>query len=173
MSTRTTMRGNGMPGGRIQYAGDLTPPTSSYASGFNSSSLATRMTIAATQVGTGAPVVHRKSRRGGILSFVSMGGRQMRQPVPAQAAYGNVQSSPFQPINVGLVAWQINPSWHEAGYPRNLGLSQRTPQPRTNVTGAPGRSRMQPAPLFTRVQQVPRARANIRVYNTQGRGVVR
>lgn len=173
MSTRTTMRGNGMPGGRIQYAGDLTPPTSSYAASFESSSIGRRMGIVGTQVGTGAPVVARKSRRGGLLAFVSSGGRQMRNPVPGMGAYGNVQSSPFQTINAGLADWHINPSWHEAGYPRNLGLSQRTPQPRTNVTGGPGGSRMQQAPLFTRVQNVPRARAQIRVFATRGQGVVR
>lgn len=168
MSQRTSLNGNGMPGGKVEYKGDLTPPTSSYASSFNSSSIGRRLRFAAATLHTGSAVVSRRPRRGGLLAFLSYGARLMKQPVPVPAGYGNVQPSGFQQLVVQLQDWHINPSWYEAGYPRNLGLSQRTPQPQTNVVGAPGRSRMTPHPLFTRVQNVPRAKANIRVYNTRG-----
>jgi hypothetical protein len=121
---------------------------------------------------TGAAVVTRASRRGGIMSFWGHGAVRMPTPVPQRmSGYGNVQSSPFQPFNVKLDDWQINPSWFRAGYPRNLGLSQRSPQPRTNMTGGPGESMMVQHPLFTRVQEVPRARARVSIFPTKGQGV--
>lgn len=172
MTTRTTMRTNAMPGGRIEYPGDLPPPTSTYAMAIDSSELGRRMRIVASTMRTGAAVVSRRWRRGkhGLFHFVYSGGRPMKPPVPTGPAYGSVVNSPFQRIEVHRTPWHINPSWHEAGYPLNLGLSQRTLQPQTSVYGGPGSAHMGSKPLYSRVQQIPKARAQIQVYQTRGQG---
>lgn len=172
MSYRSTLYGNGMPGAVIEYQGDLTPPTKSYAASFRNTSIGQALRVVGTTIRTGAAVVTRASRRGGIMSFWGHGAVRMPNAVPQQAnGFGNVMRSPFQPLNVQLIDFQINPSWHEAGYPQNLGLSQRQPQPRTNMSGGPGESMMQQHPMFTRVQQVPRARARVSIFPTKGQGV--
>lgn len=173
MTTRTTMRGHAMPGGRVEYHGDLTPPTSTYAASIATSSVGRRINIAGSTLADGAPVVHRRPRRGkrGLYHFVFRGGRAMKPPVPGAPAYGSVINSVWQRFQAVMIPWQINPSWHEAGYPGiNLGLSQRAYQPQPSPTGGPGSAQMQPRPFFDKVQRVPRARATIRFYDTRGAG---
>lgn len=170
MSTRSSVFGGGRPGGVIEYRGDLPAPDSTYASALPATPLASRLTVPATTNRTGSAVVDRRVRRGGHHFFYSHGAVPMPNALPGQGAaqIGGVNSSAFQPYNVALMDWQINTSWYESGYPRNLGLSTRVPQLQTNVTGAPGKSRQQPRPLFTRVQTVERARVVVRTYQTQG-----
>lgn len=167
MSIRSSRMSGGRQGGTVEYFGDLVPPVTSYAGAYRDSITSSLVVPSSTNV-TGSAVVARAPRRNGHAFFYSHGGVPMDMPLarPGVGA-GGVESSRFQPINVQLMDWQINASWHEAGYPRNLGLATRVPQPMTNRTGGPGRSEMGQRPLFTRVQNVPRARVLVRSYPTR------
>lgn len=167
MATRTTLRGNGMPGGQIQYHGDLPNLVASNYDPRRRSSVGQRLSVVATTIRTGAAVVSRIPRRGGHEFYYSHGAVRMRTPTMGPPAYGSVVSSPFQPNNVQLMDWQNNRSWHEAGYPRNLALATKTPQLSTNATGGPGKSRSTQRPLFTRVQQVRRPLAVVPTFATR------
>lgn len=170
MSNRATIFGTGTPGGSVEYHGDITPPVTSYASSLPRTPLATRLNNPSSTNVTGSAVVARQPRRGGHMFFYSHGAVVMPNalPHPGAGGVGGVESSAFQPYNIQLMDWQINRSWYEAGYPRNLGLSTRVPQLQTNVTGGPGRSRSVQRPLFTQVQTVPRASVRVRSYPTKG-----
>lgn len=166
MTTRTSIFGVGRPGGRIEYPGDSQPPITSYAAAIRSSNIGDTLRVPASLNTTNSAVVNRAQRSGGMRSFYAHGAVPMPTPVP-YAGYGGVNSSAANQYNVNLFDWQINPSWFEAGYPRNLGLSTRVPQLQTNITGGPGKSRATARPLFTRVQQVPRAQVTVRTYQTK------
>lgn len=167
MSLRATKFGVGAPGGAVDYRGDLPAPVTTYAGAYRDAATS-HLRVPASTVVSGSAVVMRAPRRNGHAFFYSHGGVPMALPLarPGVGA-GGVESSQFQRTNVQLMDWQINSSWHEAGYPRNLGLSTRVPQPTTNQTGGPGRSQMVQRPLFTRVQSVPRARVLVRAYPTR------
>src|SRR5512147_1892368 len=122
MSFRSTLFGSGAPGGNVEYRGDLTAPITTYASAVPGMPMTSRLYVPATRNITNSAVVTRAPRRGGMRSFYSHGAVPMPNalPRPGATGVGNVQSSAFQPYNVQLMDWQINPSWHEAGYPRNL-----------------------------------------------------
>lgn len=169
MSRRASIFGTGTPGGAVEYRGDLTPPNTSYASALPHQPLTSRLYNPSTTATTRSAVVVRAPRRGGMRSFYSHGAVPMPNalPHPGASGVGNVESSAFQPYNIQLMDWQINPSWYEAGYPRNLALSTRVPQLQTNVTGGPGRSSSDQRPLFTRVQTVRRATVSVRSYPTR------
>lgn len=173
MATRTSARGNAMPGGPVQYPGDLTPPVTSYAYPMSNTSIGRRLRIPGSTVSTGSAVVSRAMRRGGPRGghqyYYSYGPMRMRTPFTGSAGFGQTHyRSGFQPVNDVLLDWQINPSWAEAGYPANLGLSHRQAQLPTNASGGPGPATMAQRPLFNGVQQVPRARVQIRAYPTRG-----
>lgn len=169
MSRRASMFGTGSSGGVVEYKGDLTPPNTSYASALPNQPLASRLYNPASTAWTRSAVVTRAPRRGGMRSFYSHGAVTMPEalPMPGAGGVGGVRSSAFQTQNVQLMDWQINPSWGEAGRPRNLGYSTRVPQLQTNVTGGPGRSSSDQRPLFTRVQTVSRAQVSVRSYPTR------
>jgi len=163
------MFGGGANGGEVEYRGDLTPPVASYASAAPYSPMTSRLYTPASENVTNSAVVARMPRRGGHVFFYSHGAVRMPNALPGNGATGpgGVNSSAFQPDNVQLMDWQINRAWAEAGRPRNLGLSTRVPQLRTNQTGGPGKSSSVQRPLFTRVQVVPRTRAVVRTYGTR------
>lgn len=169
MSIRADMFGTGAPGGRIEYKGDLPAPVTTYASSLPGMPLTSRLYNPASTARTRSSVVTRAPRRGGMRSFYVHGavGMPNALPNPGAGGVGGVNSSAFQPNLVQLMDWQVNPSWYEAGYPRNLGLSTRVAQLQTNVTGGPGRSSQDQRPLFTRVQTVPRANVTVRSYPTR------
>lgn len=170
MSRRASMFGNGAPGGAVEYRGDLTPPVTSYASSRPGMPMTSRLFVPASTNRTNSAVVVRQPRRGRMRSFYVHGAVPMpgALPYPGAAGVGEVQRSLFQRFLIQLMDWQINASWAEAGRPRNLGLSTRVPQLETNVTGGTGQSSMDQRPLFTRVQQVGRARATVNTYPTKG-----
>jgi hypothetical protein len=171
MSYRATPFSTGRPGGVIEYRGDLEPPVTSYASATTQSPLTSRQRIPAASAWSGSAIVTRGLRRGGrgkgTEYFYSHGGYRMPVRVPTPGSSG-VPSTRFQQVNVQLFDWVIVPSLYEAGYPRNLGLSSKVPQPNTNVTGGPGKSAMDQRPLFTKVQTVARAKAIVQAYATRG-----
>lgn len=170
MSIRSSLFGRGAPGGAVEYRGDLVAPITSYASTTPHSALTSRLGIQSSTNVNGSAVVNRQEQRGGIRSFYSHGGYRMPNALPfaGNTATGGVNRSAFQQTNIQLMDWQINPSWHQAGYPRNLALSTRVSQLQTNVNGAPGASSQDPRPLFTRVQTVERARIIVQSYKTRG-----
>lgn len=168
MSVRATIYGTGAPGGRLEYKGDLQAPVTSYASAAKTTPLTSRNYNPASTNRTNSAVVDRRPRRGGHNFFYSHGAVPMRTPIDeSQTSMGLVPISTFQPYNVQLMDWQINTSWYEAGYPRNLGLSTRVPQLQTQVTGGGGPGAMDQRPLFTKVQQVQRARVLVQTYRTK------
>ena len=162
------MFGRGGLGGRVEYKGDLVAPVTSYASALPNSPLTSRRYNPPSTNRTRAAVVARAPRRGGHMFFYSHGAVPMPTPIDERGpgSQGTVPISQFQRYNVALMDWQKNLTWYESGYPRNLGLSTRVPQLQTNVTGGPGRSGMDQRPLFTKVQQVSRARVKVQAYQT-------
>jgi len=170
MSRRASMFGGGSVGGAVEYRGDLPAPVTTYASTLPKTPLMSMSRIPQTPVRAGAPFVDRHPRRGGHTFFYSHGGVRMQNALPYQGAagIGSVNSSEFQSYNVQLMDWQINRTWHESGYPRNLAYSTRVPQLETNQTGGPGRSQQTQRFLYNRVQSVQRARVQVRTYATRG-----
>jgi hypothetical protein len=91
---------------------------------------------------------------------------------------GQVNSSFFQNTLVQLHDWQTNDGWYICypaasvmfGSQHNTGLSFRTPQLQTQITGGPWPARMTPRNRYTRVQNVPRYNATPRHYNTKSGG---
>lgn len=172
MATRTTPFGGGRPGSVIEYRGDLTPPTQSYASVYANTTHGQALAIPATTIRTRSSVVTAKKRRGRLAIFYGYGARRNPQALPFQGnqAVGGVNRSAFQPFMTALFDWHNYLSWHEAGYPRNLGYSFRVPQLETNVTGAPGKSRSTTRPIYSKVQTVGRATATVTTLPTTGAG---
>lgn len=168
MVQRTTLRGNAMPGGKIEYRGDLPAPVTTYAASLSDSTVASNLQVPASTNRTWAPVVNRVPRRK-IRAFYVHGAEIQPNalPYPGASGVGSVESSKFQKQLVILTDWHINPAWYEAGYPRNLGLSTRVPQLQTQVTGGGGPGKMAQRPLFTRVQTVGRATATVKTFPTK------
>lgn len=164
MSGRTTLKGNAMLGGRVEFRGDL---PNFLAANARQSGLTDRLTVPATTARTRSAVVDRHPRMAGFNNFYSHGAVQMQRPIPGQPGYTQVYNSAFQRYNIRLLFWQIITSWGAAGMPRNLGLSTAVPQPETNATGGPGQSMMTQRGLFTRVQTVGRPRAVVQRYDTR------
>lgn len=169
MSLRASKFGSGGVGGQVEYPGDLTPPTRSYAASAPSTPLMSRLFNPPSINRTRSAVVNRQERRGGMQYFYSHGAIPMPVPAATRATGpGQVPSSAFQRMNNALVMWDINPAWGEAGYPQNQGWSTRVPQLETNITGGPGTSQQTARPEYTRVQAVPRSRVTVRTYPTRG-----
>lgn len=167
MSIRANLFGGGKPGGDIDYRGDVVAPVRSYAQAGASTPLISHLSTPPSTNRTRSAVVSRRERRGDIRYFYSHGAVTMRAPLVATGP-GTTPVSLFQQQNVQLMDWQINASWRETGYPRNLGWSTRVAQLETNTTGGPGQSQQTAKPHPTRVQQVPRSRVIVRTYPTRG-----
>lgn len=155
------------PSSTIQSKYDVPPPVTSYASSVARTPLLSQNNIPASTNRTGSAVVNRRPTRNGQQFFYSHGAVPMLPPIDA-VGKGGVISSRFQMMNVQLMDWQKNTSWRQAGYPRNLGYVTRVATIDTNVTGGPGTtSQMASAPLFTKVQRVPRYQAIPQAYKTR------
>lgn len=161
--------GVGLPYGRhaglVSYVGDLPAPVSSYASAAPYTPMVSVNKTPGTTAFTRSAVVHRIPRRKGIRYVYGHGSTVM--PSPGVRASNRVESSIFQPVQVKLVNYTQNDAWFEGGYPQNLGLSFRTPQLATQVTGAPGPGIMAARPLFPRVQKIRRYSTYAPQYNTK------
>lgn len=155
-------------GGQVTWEGDLTPPVVSYAASVRKSPLFSGLFVPATTGKTRSAVVTRRDIRKGIMYFYAHGGVEMPVPGVPTVGAGGVQSSRFQKTLVQLQDWVINEGWFMGGYPRNLGLSFRVGQLKTQVSGGSGPGMMAQRPLFPRVQVVPRYTAPVRRYATKG-----
>jgi hypothetical protein len=171
VSIRSSIFGGGGVGGKVEYRGDVPAPVQSYASALPNQPLTSRLFTPGASAWTRSAVVSRSSRTDGLRMFYVHGAT--RQPVPLVrpgVGAGGVESSAWQQNLVLLTDWCVNTAWLAAGYPRNFGWTFRGPQPQTNVTGGPGKSRQTQRPLLTRVQSVRRASVTVQTYPTRGAG---
>lgn len=152
-------------GGTVTWEGDVPKPVTTYAAA-RSIATATRLSVPASTNRVGSSVVSRRDRRNGNRFFYAHGGVMMPLAGPKPPNNG-VWSSAYQRILVHLFDWSTNDRWYEGGYPRNLGYTFRGLQPVTNATGGPTAAAMQQAPVFKRVQQVPRYSTVPKVYATK------
>lgn len=118
-----------------------------------------------------APIVDRRPRMNGIqANYVYGGESQEVRPLPEAPV-----SSMFQQTLVRLWPWMINHDWYIAypaatvmnGGKHNLGLSERTPQLDTRITGGPGPQRMLARPQYRKVQDVQRYDTAPATYKTK------
>lgn len=143
--------------GGIRWEGDLPAPTTTYARSVTGSSFGGVQDFAASTVRTRSAMVVRIPRRNGIRYFYGHGGEEMPLPNPYPGGNdGQVRISMFQRFKVHLFDFVLYDGLFSAGYPRNLGLSFRVPQIRTQPTGGPTVARMQQSPRFHKVQTVGR-----------------
>lgn len=118
-------------------------------------------------------MVQRAFPRDGIRYSYSYG--LLPDAIPQQ--YKEVESSKFQPNRVTLLGWITNSAWYICypaatvmnGGAHNLGISFRSPQISTRVSGGPGTPGMVQTrrPRYTKTQQVPRYPTNPLQYRTQ------
>ena len=161
------------------YNASQNPPATSYAG--VQTPLLSRLAVAPDVKWTGAPIVSHKWIRQGLRYMRSWGGLNMgefeRPPISGPES-GNVNSSQFQTTLVQLHDWQTNDRWYICypaasvmfGSQHNLGLSFRTPQLETQVTGGSWPARMTPRNRYKKVQQVPQYNTAPRAYNTKSAG---
>ena len=154
-------------------------PSTSYAG--VRSNLTSGLNVPADKKWTGAPIVSHKWRRNGLRYMWSWGGIDMGKfkglPIGGPNG-GTVNSTFFQRTLVQLHDWQTNDHWYIAypaatvmfGSQHNLGLSFRTPQISTQVTGGSWPARMNARNRYTKVQRVPRPNATPKQYNTKSGG---
>jgi hypothetical protein len=161
------------------YNASQNPPATSYAG--VQTPLMSANTVPADVKWTGAPIVSHKWRRKGLAYMWSWGGINMGQhqgPPKSGPDSGQVNSTQFQPTLVQLHDWQTNENWYICypaasvmfGSQHNLGLSFRTPQLQTQVTGGSWNARMNPRNRYTKVQKVPAYNTSPRQYNTTSGG---
>lgn len=157
---------DGRPSGSIQSKYDVPPPVTTYAYSAAKTPLHASLNIPPSTNRSGSAVVNRRPLRNGLQFFYSHGAVSMDVPLAA-VAEGGVNSSRFQTVNVQLMDWQNNTSWHQAGYPRNLGWVTRVAQVDTKSSGGPTNATMEAKPAFNRVQRVPRYQAIPKAYPTR------
>lgn len=150
----------------VTWQGDLVPPVTSYAASRDVSPLSSRSYIPPSTNRTNSAVVTRVPRRNGIAYFYSHGGLTMPANAVPRPGSGGVWSSSFQQVLVQLHDWVKNSDWFAAGYPRNLGYAFRVQQVSTKAGGG-SVGRMQPRPLFPKVQVIPRATVVPPAYKTR------
>jgi hypothetical protein len=161
------------------YNASLNPPATSYA-GVRTPLMSANVVPADTKW-TGAPIVSHKWIRRGLRYMWSWGGIDMGQyqgPPKSGPDSGNVNSTMFQPTLVQLHDWQTNDRWYICypaatvmfGSEHNLGLSFRTPQLQTQITGGSWPARMTPRNRYTKVQKVPQYNTAPKYYNTKSAG---
>ena len=154
------------PNGVVAAETDLVAPITTYASSARWSPMHVRLDVPACSNRTSSAVVTRRPRRGGLDYHYSHGAEVRMMPQVPTPGAGGVRSSTFQPILVQLHDWCINRAWFAAGYPRNLGLSTRVDQLKTNVSGGSTDAAMDQRPLFPRVQRIPRYSVKPASYKT-------
>lgn len=161
------------------YNASLNPPATSYAG--VKSGLTTRLRVPADTKWTWAPIVSHKWRRKGLRYMWAWGGIDMgrfkSRPTSGPDS-GQVNSTLFQTTLVQLHDWQTNDKWYICypaasvmfGSQHNTGLSFRTPQLQTQITGGSWPARMTPRNRYTKVQNVPRYNATPGHYKTTSAG---
>jgi hypothetical protein len=118
-----------------------------------------------------APFVSRVPNRDGICYLYSYGAAAMPQSPPwPGGADGQVYKSSFQPYVKRMTAWAPSARFMHMVFPRNYGLSFRSPAPHVQITGGPGPGRMGVRPIFSRIQRIPRATRTVPTYDTQSAG---
>lgn len=161
------------------YNASMNPPATAYAG--VQTPLMGRLKMPADVKWTGAPIVSHRWIRKGLRYMWSWGGIDMgpfQGPPKSGPSSGNVNSTRFQQTLVQLHDWQTNDRWYIVypaatvmfGSEHNLGLSYRTPQLHTQVTGGSWPARMQPRNRYTRVQRVPQYNTAPPYYNTKSAG---
>lgn len=157
------------PAGAVTWEGDLTPPVQSYASTGSTLANASTQPSASSTAWTRAPVVDRHNRMDGMVFAYGYGKEEAALPQTYPGGNdGLVRNSAYQTLKNHLYNFVTNRALYQAGYPRNLGLTFRVPQIRTQVTGGPHPSRMAQAPQWTKVQTVPRYSTVPQSYATRG-----
>lgn len=154
------------PSSTVASKYDVVPPVVSYAASAQRTPLISQNHVPSSTVRSGSAVVNRRPRRNGQQFFYSHGAVQMPVPISGRVL-GGVSISRSQMMNVQLMDWQKNLAWFAAGYPRNLGYATRTEQLQTNKTGGPTSAQMASAPIFPKVQKVPRYQGLTPRYNTR------
>lgn len=141
----------------VSYRGDVEPPTTSYAASINDTALGQHFNAPSSQVWTRAPFVQRAPMRPGIMYAYAHGGEEMPLPFPYPGGGdGFVWSSLFQRIKIHLFNYVQYRGLFMGGYPRNLGLTFRTEQIKTQTTGGPWAAKMGPKNIYGKVQVIPR-----------------
>lgn len=141
----------------VSYRGDVPAPTRSYAASVSETAFGSTYSAPSSEVWTRAPFVHRAPMRNGIMYAYAHGGEEMPLPVPYPGGGdGFVRSSWFQRVKVHLFNYVQYRGLFMAGYPRNLGMTFRTEQLKTQVTGGPWPAKMGPKSIYSKVQVIPR-----------------
>jgi len=127
------------------YYAPPTYPQTNYIQG--SSVLATVIPPVVTRGTTGAATVSSKSRTTGMNYLYSRGG-QIKQWFRMKAT-GQVESTAAQPVTASTWFNMFNGALYAAGYPRNLGWSEKVPTIPPAALGI-GPDQMAPRPQFRR-----------------------
>lgn len=151
----------------ISYKGSEEPPTQTYAKAYSYGSLGTPNSAASSTPWTKSAMVTRIPRRQGMRYFYGYGAQPMPLPNPYPGGNdGQVRISAFQRYMNHLYNFVKYDGLFSAGYPRNLGLTFRVQQIKTQVTGGSWNAAMSPAPVFPKVQTTGRYSTVPRAYNT-------
>lgn len=159
------------------YNAQMEPPATAYV--LASSPLMSNLAAPKSKVWTWAPFVSHRWRRNGHRFAWSWGGIDMYRftgPPKSGPSSGQVNSTAFQKTLVQLHDWQTNDNWYICypaatvmfGSEHNLGLSFRTQQLDTQITGGSWPARMTPRNRYTKVQRVPRYNSTPQAYQTKG-----
>jgi len=122
-----------------------TEPQTNYIHG--SSPFAQQNPAVSTGVSAGAAVVSRKPRRGGNAFLYSRGSRVINWF--RMIATGQVEETKFQPRSAATFYADFNPSLYAAGYPRNMGWTEKVPTLPPAALGI-GPNQMASAPQYRR-----------------------
>lgn len=127
------------------YAAPPTFPQTNYIHG--SSPLETMNPPVSSRGNTGSAVVNSKFRTAG-MSYLYSCGAQFKKWFKMTAT-GQVESTKFQPLLASTAFFMGNGTLYAAGYPRNLGWSEKVPTIPKEALGITG-SQMASAPRMTR-----------------------
>lgn len=124
------------------------PPTFPQTNYIHGSSPLAKMNPPVTDYGSrGAAIVNRKPRMNGMEFLYQYGGRAKKWF--QMVSTGQVQSTAFQTITAGTVFAAFNDALYQAGYPRNLGWSEKVPTIPPEALGTTP-SQMAPRPQWKR-----------------------
>jgi hypothetical protein len=127
------------------YYAPPTEPQTNYIHG--SSPFTQRLPLAAQGVTAGASVVSRRPRSGGNTFLYSRGSRVLNWF--REIMTGGVESTKFQPQTASTFYADFNPSLYAAGYPRNMGWTEKVPSLPPEMLGI-GPNQMASAPQYKR-----------------------
>lgn len=124
------------------YAPPVTPQSSFITTG---SALSQNLELTASHADSSNGVVSRAPRTNGIRTLFSYGTQILT--TFRMIATGQVESTTFQPRLSHQWTGEFNDSIYQAGYPRNLGLTEKVPTVNRNINPP---WLMEPAPQFKR-----------------------